>query len=74
MDDIIWLSIGKTITQDIQKALNNVFESVCLKLDFGHICTQSQIPGHLEFLDVDHVIDNNCNCGFLRKTLSNLLL
>ena len=49
INDIIWLSIRKTTTQDIQKALNNVFESACLKLDFRHICTQSQIPGHLEF-------------------------
>ena len=65
--DIIWLSIGKTTTQDIQKALNNVFESACLKLDFRHICTHLQIPGHLEFLDVDHVINNNCNCGFFTK-------
>ena len=55
--------------QDIQKALNNVFESACLKLDFRHICTQSQIPDHLEFLDVDHVIDKYCNCGFFTKDL-----
>ena len=65
IDDIIWLSIGKTTTQDIQKILNNVFESACLKLDFRHICTQLQIPGHLEF--VNHVIDNNCNCDFFTK-------
>ena len=67
IDDIIWLSIGKTTTQDIQKILNNVFESACLKLDFRHICTQLQIPGHLEF--VNHVIDNNCNCDFFYKRL-----
>ena len=39
IDDIIWLSIGKTTTKNIQMALNNVFESACLKLDFCHICT-----------------------------------
>ena len=38
--DIIWLSIGKATTQNIQKAVNNVFKSACLKLDFRHICTQ----------------------------------
>ena len=67
IDDIIWLSIGKTTTQDIQEALYNVFESACLKLDFCHICTQSQTPGQLEFLDVDHAIDNNCSFGFFIK-------
>ena len=66
IDDIIWISIGKKITNNIQTALKNVFENNDMELSF-RITSTSEFGNSLEFLDVQHIIDDKQDCGFYTR-------
>ena len=63
IDDIIWISQTKTLTDDIEQTLSDTFNSAGLKLTFRRVSTLENNKT-LEFLDVDHVIDPICSAGF----------
>ena len=61
IDDIIWLSYGQEITNNIQDALITAFGNASLELTFRSIQTGgfSKTDNKMEFLDVEHEINNS---------------
>ena len=66
IDDIIWFSRSKELTERIQLELLNTFKNNGLNLVFRRISTAKEGES-LEFLDVDHHIRSSCRGGFYTK-------
>nr|CAB3263300.1 uncharacterized protein LOC108950347 [Phallusia mammillata] len=63
IDDIVWLSYGKTRTLAVERAIRDRFALNNLEITFRRIST-IQDGACLEFLDVLHIIDKTARCGF----------
>ena len=66
IDDIIWLSFGVDNTTKIKEALSRVFMENKLELSFRCVNT-AELGSCLEFLDVEHKIDNSHIGGFYTR-------
>jgi hypothetical protein len=66
IDDIIWISRSKKLTETIQENLMKTFDNNGLKLVFRSINTEEEGKS-LEFLDVNHIICKNTRGGFYTK-------
>ena len=66
IDDIIFLSQTRAITDNIKNEIKTVFEKHDLKLIFREISSQSKNK-ELEFLDVNHIINETEKGGFYVK-------
>ena len=63
IDDIIWFSRSKELTDEVQEQLSKTFNDNGLKLLFRRVSTQEQ-GKELEFLDVNHRVCNKAIGGF----------
>ena len=66
IDDIIWLSYGKIITDNIKTILDQTFNNNGLELTFRESNT-SKTETSIEFLDIDHCINAQSPKGFTTK-------
>ena len=66
IDDIIFLSIGNNQTIMIKQCLKTIFSKYGLELSFREASTDS-LESEVEFLDVNHVIDNTNPFGFITR-------
>ena len=66
IDDIIWLSFGVDNTTKIKEALSRIFMENELELSFRCVNT-AESGSCLEFLDVEHKIDNSHIGGFYTR-------
>ena len=66
IDDIIFLSIGNNQTIMIKQCLKAAFSKYGLELSFREASTDS-LESEVEFLDVNHVIDNTNPFGFITR-------
>ena len=66
IDDIIWLSFGVDNTTKIKEALSRIFMENELELSFRYVNT-AELGSCLEFLDVEHKIDNSHFGGFYTR-------
>ena len=66
IDDIIWISKSRQLTDIIQDTLTQIFAYNGLKLLFRRISTRED-GDSLEFLDVNHIVCKNTRGGFYTK-------
>ena len=66
IDDIIFLSIGNNQTIMVKQCLKATFSKYGLELSFREASTDS-LESEVEFLDVNHVIDNTNSFGFITR-------
>lgn len=64
IDDIIWISRTKDLTDEIVKTISDTFNSAGLKLTTFRRVSTLEKDKTLEFLDVNHVIAPTCSAGF----------
>ena len=62
VDDIIWISLGEKRTNSIKEKLTSTFQEGGLELIFREISTHEPAGSCVEFLDVNHRI-NDCVLG-----------
>ena len=68
IDDIIWLSFGVDNTTKIKEALSRIFMENKLELSFRCVNRPTtELGSFLEFLDVEHKIDNSHLGGFYTR-------
>ena len=65
IDDIIWISQGEKLTNSIKEKLTSTFREGGLELIFREISTQEPAGSCVEFLDVNHRIDDCAPGGFV---------
>ena len=65
IDDIIWISQGEKLTNSVKEKLTSTFQEGGLELIFREISTHEPAGSCVEFLDVNHRIDDCAPGGFV---------